>query len=452
MMVILRLFFGCLEQLIPYAFLCLYPFRRHFRFSHRKTFLGTVAVVAAASFLFALSGLFLTFILPRGPLLLWSVNGFFLLFLILCFLWYQYCVKDIWQKKLFIFSFTMTAALLISSLYNCIIAAVVDGDWLPYGPEFYPAYLPAVAASLLPCWLLLKYFYLPIEDALNAKESGYLSVLSLLLCVLILPVLILAPEYAPSNPIVLYLFFTLLVTIFVVYMLVFRMYGLTREKMLSQQETMQFQHQNELSAEQYRRIHDQIEYNRKMRHDLIHHLLAIRSFLGEGKAERAEEYLNQYLKETENYTFLHFCGNPVVNMLVSHYDALSREQGIDFSVRVSIPDSLPIQDIDLSVLLGNLLDNAVRAAAHAPEENRFVRLNMICSGKMLAIAVDNGFDGNVRLEGGRYLSTKPGHLGMGLKSLDDISKKYHGGVEFTHDGTEFHASVMAGLEETRERS
>ena len=81
-----------------------------------------------------------------------------------------------------------------------------------------------------------------------------------------------------------------------------------------------------------------------------------------------------------------------------------------------------------------------------------MRLNMICSGKMLAIAVDNGFDGNVRLEGGRYLSTKPGHLGMGLKRLDDISKKYHGGVEFTHDGTEFHASVMAGLEETRERS
>ena len=81
-----------------------------------------------------------------------------------------------------------------------------------------------------------------------------------------------------------------------------------------------------------------------------------------------------------------------------------------------------------------------------------MRLNMICSGKMLAIAVDNGFDGNVRLEGGRYLSTKPGHLGMGLKSLDDISKKYHGGVEFTPEGTEFHASVMAGLEETRERS
>ncbi len=450
MMIFLRLFFGCLEQLVPYALLCLYPFHRHFRFSHRKTLLGTAAVVAAVSTLFALSGFFLALVLPRGPLLLWSVNGFFLLFLIVCFLWYQYCVTDIWQKKLFIFSFTLTTALLISSLYNCIISAVVIGDWLPYGQEFYLAYLSALIVSLLPCWVLLKYFYLPIEDALSAKESGYLSILSLFLCVLIIPGFTLVPEYVHSSPIVLYLFFTLLATIFVVYVLVFKMYGLTREKIQSQQEALQFQHQNELSAEQYRRIRDQIEYNRRMRHDLIHHLLAMRSFLEAGDPGRAEEYLDQYLKETEKYTLLHFCGNPVVNTLVSHYDALAREQGIDFTVRVSIPDTLPIQDIDFSVLLGNLLDNAVAAAGAAPEAARFVRLNMICSGKMLAIAVDNGFDGHIQQDGERYLSTRPDHQGMGLKSIDMISKKYQGGVEFTHSGTEFHSSVMVGLEPVRE--
>ena len=36
--------------------------------------------------------------------------------------------------------------------------------------------------------------------------------------------------------------------------------------------------------------------------------------------------------------------------------------------------------------------------------------------------------------------------GIGLKSIADISEKYHGGVEFTHEGAEFHASVMLGLE------
>lgn len=450
MMIFLRLFFGCLEQLVPYAFLCLYPFNRHFRFSHRKTLLSTVALVAAVSSLFALSGLFLTFILPRDPFLLWSVNALFLLFLIPCFLWFQYCVKDIWQKKLFIFSFTVTVALFITSIYNCTVYAVSSNVWLPYGGDFYQTYLFAVLFSLLPGWIILKYYYLPIEDVLSAKESGYLSLLSLFLCVLIIPGLTLAPGYVHSDPIILYLFFALLVSVFVVYVLVFKMYALTREKMLSQQETMQFQHQNELSAEQYQRIHGQIEYNRRMRHDLIHHLLVMRSFLKEGKEGAAEEYLDQYLKETEKYTLLHFCGNPVANMLISHYNALAREQGIDFTVRVSIPDTLPIQDIDFSVLLGNLLDNAVAAAGAAPEAARFVRLNMICSGKMLAIAVDNGFDGHIQQDGERYLSTRPDHQGMGLKSIDMISKKYQGGVEFTHSGTEFHSSVMVGLEPVRE--
>ena len=65
---------------------------------------------------------------------------------------------------------------------------------------------------------------------------------------------------------------------------------------------------------------------------------------------------------------------------------------------------------------------------------------------MLAITVDNGFDGHVKWDGERYMSTKEGHQGMGLKSIADISEKYHGGVEFTHKGAEFHASVMVGLE------
>lgn len=447
-MIPLRLFAGCVQQLVPYVFLCLYPFWRHLRFSRRKTLLAAAAMVFSVSFLFSLAGTFLASVLPDGPFLRQTVNCLFMVILLPCFFAYLYTVKDLWQKKLFVFFFTATSALLMTSVYNFVDAKnMYKYTWLPYGGDFYLSYLAAELVTLPPCLLLLKYFYLPIEDGLDTKESGYLSALSLFLFVLLIPVFSLAsPEYLRSNPAVVYLCFALLVITFVVYILCFKLYGLIRERMLSQQKAMQLRYQNELSAEQHRRIQDQIESSRRIRHDLLHHLLAIRNFLADGETGRAEEYLDQYMENTRRYEILQFCGNPVANMLVSHYDAIAKEDEVDFSVRINIPDSLPIQDTDLSVLLGNLLDNAVKAAGHAPEAGRFVRLNMICCGKMLVVTVDNGFDGNVRRDGERYLSTKEKHQGIGLKSITDISEKYHGGVEFTHEGTEFHASVMLGLE------
>ena len=70
----------------------------------------------------------------------------------------------------------------------------------------------------------------------------------------------------------------------------------------------------------------------------------------------------------------------------------------------------------------------------------------MCHRKMLAITVDNSFNGNVQQnEQGEYISTKQNHTGIGLKSITDIAQKYNGDVQFTHDNDEFHAQVMIAL-------
>ncbi|MBD5088722.1 MAG: sensor histidine kinase [Clostridiales bacterium] len=127
-------------------------------------------------------------------------------------------------------------------------------------------------------------------------------------------------------------------------------------------------------------------------------------------------------------------------MYNSYYPA--EENQIDFTVRIQIPKELPIQDSDISVLLGNLLENAITAVTSAPDGQQIIRLNMIVSRKTLIITVDNGFDGIVSYKNGEYLSTKPKYNGLGLKSITSIAEKYGGGVEFTHEDMVFHSSVM----------
>ena len=342
-------------------------------------------------------------------------------------------------------------SLAITALYNCIDPYTTDGqwlpdNWLPYGGWFHLHYSVVLLVFLPLLLLFLKCFYLPIEKGLSARESGYLSLLSLFLAsILACGLSFINYQDLSDMPAATFLFFALLLTVFIIYLLFFRMYYLVQEKYIMEQQSQRMEYQVALRDEQYLRLQDSIRQSRNMRHDLKHYLLTLQGFLARGELKQAEEYLEQYLAEVSRYEILKLCSNPLVDMLVSHYYILAKERDIDFAVRIRIPEELPVRNSDLSVLLGNLLENAVEGAELAPQGQRGIRFNMICQGNMLAVTVDNGFDGKVNMEGSAYASTKSGHSGLGLGSICYIAEKYGGGSEFSHDELEFHSSVLMGL-------
>lgn len=241
-----------------------------------------------------------------------------------------------------------------------------------------PAILMLNIAALFPLWLLLKFYLLPMENELSEADSEY----------------------------------------------------------------RQMKSQVDLVNKEYEKIQENIEECRRMRHDLIHHMCTLRGFLIDGQTKKAEEYLIQYAGNARQFEILHVCEYPVVNILIGHYHSLAQKHHIHFMPRINITRKLVIHNSDISILLGNLLQNAVEACSHMRDIRPAIQLTMMCSGNMLVITVDNSFDGTIKQQNHQYLSTKPGHTGIGLKSVTDIAEKYSGGTEFSHDGNIFHASVM----------
>ena len=449
MRLFIRLFSGCFFQLFPYAVLCFYPFDGYYRLTRKRTILGTVLLLISLCIFFAVSGMLIAANTPNNHFRFQMVNLVFYLCLILCFVWYLYAVKSVWQQKFFVFFYVLTCALILTSVSNCIVSYMYIywedpyQDNLPYYNEGH--HLDWLfTAIVLPLYLLIiKKFYLPIRDRLDRKEAGFLSFLSLFLFILLSSGLsFIGSKYIYESPISLFLFAALLIAVFVIYIIIFRMLYLTHERVLLQQENIQAQHQMELRDEQYHRITETIQGTRRLRHDIKHHILMVQSLLSEGDIAKAEAYLNEYLNAVNQYSVMNLCSNPVINMIVSHYYALAKENDIDFTVRINVPRELPIQDSDISVLLGNLLENAITAASSAPEEQCHIDLNMIVAGKTLVVTVDNGFGGKLAYENGEYKSTKPNHTGFGLKSITAIAKKYNGHAEFTHEDMVFHSSVI----------
>ena len=427
-MIFWRLFFGWLIQIGPFALLCIQPFAGQLRFPLRKTGAVMLILFAGLAAAFALTGCALHRASASDPWLFVKVNMAFFVSLIFCFLWYLYAVTASWPKKLFVFSYVLSGAFIITSISNAIATRLHMGrsDGLPY-LGCTPLILLLAAAAFLPVLLfVLKRHYQIMADSFTNRESIYISTLSIVLCVALSSGLICFGYLNLYEPMNLLLYIALLISIFAMHGICFKLLDITHEKMSAQRKYDELHCQLSLQVEQYRRISNNMEATRRMRHDLKHHMITIQGFLQGGNVKEAEQYLDHYLLVTKELEIPKLCDNAVVNT-------------------IAIPADLAVQDIDLSVLIGNLLENAFDAALLVEGEARFIRFNMACFGKMLAVTVDNGFNGTVKMEAGRYLSTKDQHSGFGLASVEAIAEKYSGGVEFTHEAEVFHSSVMLGI-------
>jgi sensor histidine kinase regulating citrate/malate metabolism len=105
---------------------------------------------------------------------------------------------------------------------------------------------------------------------------------------------------------------------------------------------------------------------------------------------------------------------------------------LEVQSRVSIPKELE-RTFDCSVILGNLLENAIDAALKSKE--RFLSLDIRYTKGILRILVCNSYDENLKKKGSRFLTTKlqkEGH-GIGLQSVRQIVNQHHGEMEIRTD-------------------
>lgn len=193
--------------------------------------------------------------------------------------------------------------------------------------------------------------------------------------------------------------------------------------------------------EYYGQLVERVEEARKIRHDFKNHLMAIRGFINRDDKEGLGRYCDEMQMSQNSGIAIPYTGNSAVDGVVYHYMQQAQEHGIRFRMSGMFGKN-GIADMDLCVLLGNALENAIAACCQI-EKERFIDLNVRMDGSVLAIMIQNSFDGVVLEDDGKIFSRKRGNrMGVGLKSIKDICKKYHGIFEVKYEGTEFSCLML----------
>ena len=186
---------------------------------------------------------------------------------------------------------------------------------------------------------------------------------------------------------------------------------------------------------------------KRQRHDLKHQYVVLDSFIDEKEYEKAQKYIAKLINAIPQEKVTVYCRNEALNALITYYAKAAEQNGISYDVSLEIPQSTgSITDIQLCIIFGNLLENAIEACGRTQSKNRFIRLRSNVKVGMLYITMDNSCDGNIRKERGGFISSKRDEIGTGISSIIAIAEKHDGYAKFNIKEDVFESSVCVCIE------
>ena len=170
---------------------------------------------------------------------------------------------------------------------------------------------------------------------------------------------------------------------------------------------------------------------RDVRHSMRNHFLSILAYAEKGECGKIIQFVNDVMEEGKlMLSEAVNTGNIVTDSQVGYWQSVAENEGIKFQSELSIPMEMPFRGADISLILGNLLENAVEAAQKV-EGEKYIRLKLKYDKRNLLVIVENNYKGElVREKENKLRTTKAdaANHGIGISSVRRVAEKYQGTV------------------------
>lgn len=276
-----------------------------------------------------------------------------------------------------------------------------------------------------------------IRNDIKVSTTHWISIFIIPTGTLILALIMISTDYAHHvTEIIISIMILLIINIFVFYFYdeLMKSYESKIEKTLLQQQSKAYLKQLEI-------INQNKENLKTFRHDVKNHALSLKYYIDNGDGKGASEYLDsilEYINYSKEYAK---SGNSEIDSLINYKMDLAQNYQIKAKVDLIIPDKLNINSFDLSIIIGNLLDNAIEASSKA--DDRFINISIELDRNVLYLSISNSYDGKLKFTGSKLASTKDNeNHGLGLNNVLKSVEKYMGTMNVHHDNHVFYVDIL----------
>ncbi len=198
----------------------------------------------------------------------------------------------------------------------------------------------------------------------------------------------------------------------------------------------------------YKMLAEQHRQSERLQHDMKNHIIAL-SALSQNKEW---EKIDSYLKNMERIAMDaggDMTGNKAVDALLYQKRKRAEEENIKWECDVQMPKGCCINEFDLCVLFGNILDNALEACGRMQsDESRFIKIHAKTIKKCFLLEVKNSVDRTEKYTDGFTNKGDSQEHGIGLLNVGDVVNRYNGAVHIEAEEGIFVISILMPFSDT----
>lgn len=186
---------------------------------------------------------------------------------------------------------------------------------------------------------------------------------------------------------------------------------------------------------------------RGWRHDYHNHIQALQASMALGKYDEVNAYLRQLNDDLTQVDTSIKTGRVMVDAILNGKINIAMQNDIPVNAKAVLPTGVTVSDVDLCVIIGNLLDNAVEENKKLSPEDRFIRIYIGQKNTQLYLAITNAAGKKQSRRGGLFSSSKGADHGFGLGRVRSLVLKYGGIFSADSEDGGFTAEILIPLAE-----
>ena len=174
----------------------------------------------------------------------------------------------------------------------------------------------------------------------------------------------------------------------------------------------------------YKYLEERERETKLFRHDIRSHLNVIAEGLRKEKYDEVGKYIESICGQIENFGNVLTVNNGIVDAILNRYYSEAQKKNVSMCVKGQIPKNCKIEAFDLCTIFSNVLSNAIEAASKS--ENKSLEVKCGYKDNKIVIAVENDYDGNIKMKNGKYISNKNNtdYHGYGIINVKRSVEKY----------------------------
>ncbi len=285
--------------------------------------------------------------------------------------------------------------------------------------------------------ILMIEKHIRLDRYIKLSVGSYLNILFLSIGSVVLSEIISMPER--SNDMVMFALGILCLMNVSTYYI----YEKNSETYRKKLENAAMEKQIEMYAKQFEMITQIQENLRSVRHDMKNHISLLNSYLLNQEYAEACEYTRELCGNVEHVNEYLKTGNIGVDSILNYkLERIDKDTGCRPEIKVDVPNQTFMPDLDLNIVLGNLLDNAMEALKKT--DKKYLSIELKFAKGTLYISIYNAYNGELHQEKRRIVSSKADvqNHGIGLANVERIVKKYDGMIKINRDEEIFGIDII----------